>query len=1030
MSTRRPVRLGTALALALAAVAWGCSDDAPADNTKDAGEAAADADAGGDAQGADAGGKVALPAGEHVGADLSAHLPATTAKGAYARAFAAGDGFTGSAAQARKGDWIIGNAHVRYAIQGKDRHIGVCPWGGNPLDGSARRADGSWSDDEMGEHCLLFNLGRTLMPEHFEVLADGKDGGPAVLAVTGPDELLDFINLPSMLANFPIFGDDLELPMNPDVDVPLTITRYYILAPDERALRVVTALRNDGKDQLTLGVGELVDSGGEVEFFNPAAASKGFGSGGGFGAEKLDWIAFRSPRGSHAYAPPQLNGGPGAGYLAVGGAAGILQGGDNLLGLLLGGKDKFDASPAAIKLQPGAVALSTNLVVAGTGSLDTVSAPIWRARGVKLREVQGVANNAAGKPVGGARISAIFKGAAHTQTVSAADGKFTVRVPEGGGWKLRGWHPGYGASDSVSANGGAKVLFGASGTLAISVRGGDGEPHPAKVTVYCKDKCPEAPQTLWDSGKDRPGEGAWEAFLVGVDGELKAPLPAGEYRVVVSAGPTMSLWPEDAHVTDGELLTVKAGDTVSRTAVVRKAVDTGGWLSGDFHVHAVNSPDAQVENRRRVRTFLAEGVDILVPTDHDYITDMTPHIAAEKAGGRLATMPGVEVTPFDYGHFNAYPLQVDKADLSGGALDWAGGKGKGMDPPAIRAALAKMGGAITPIVQINHPSSYLGTIGVDILGGISHAARGPFRVTDKAPDPKTGDTGMYTDDFDAIELLTGHRGGGFGGDSFGRTMNWWFTLLSRGVRWTGTAVSDSHSAISSQAGGSRSYIRVGAGKDSVATFDAKALTEAMHAGRVVGSDGLFARMWIEAGGKKVEVGGTIALPMGQAATVTVDVQAPYWLDISRVELYRTPTQTYAAPGAEPVGELPKPTAVRTWGEAEKTAVAGYDPKTKRLHLQAVFTLQGDGKDGYLVALAHGDTPMPKAVVAGRKVLPLAFTNPVFLDGDGGGYNNPPLTKKVLPKVDPPPPPPRPGTAAKTMTIRELRALYEAIACGH
>ncbi len=1018
---RNPVAL--AILAAVIAVGASCSDDnSPAKSADSAiGDTAAGIDTGllSDTSSADqttTDTHKPLPTGKHVGADLSAHLPSTTAKGAYLRPFKAGDTFSGSAAQARVGDWIIGNGDVRYAIQGEDRHIGVCPWGGNPIDGSARRTDGTWSDDEMGEHCLLFNLGRTLKPVYFEVLADGAAGGPAVLAVTGEDTLLDFINLPSLLSSFPLFGDDLELPMNPDADVPLTITRYYILSPTERALRVVTAFRNDGAAELVLGVGELIDSGGEVEFFNPAASSKGFGSGsGGFAAQKLDFLAFRSPRGSHAYATPPVAGSVGGSYLAIGGAAGVLLGTDALLPLLLGGKAKFNEAAAARRVAAGAIMTSHNLVVAGTGSLSSISEPIWQVRGVALREVTGTAVDPQGEPVAGARISLLLKGAAHTQVVAGQDGGFSVKIPAGAGWELLGWHPGYGVSDLVEATDTpTKLVFGDSGRLDLTVNDGAGKPRPAKVTLYCKGACQQVPQTLYDSGRDRPGDGAWQTYFVGMDGKLQVPLPVGDYAIVVSGGPTTSLWPTDAHTAGGAALVIFPGKTSEKTAVLRQAVDTTGWLSGDFHVHAINSPDSPVENRRRVRTFLAEGVDVLVATDHDYITDMRPYIKAENATTRLTTLAGVEVTPFDYGHFNSFPLKHDPTDLAGGALDWAGGAGKGLDPPAIRAAMSQMGDGITPVVQINHPGSYMSAAQVDVLGGISYGSRAGFRVTDTPSHPgvddkKTGNTGMFSDDFDALELLTGHRGGGFGGDGFAQVVNWWFTLLSRGVRWTATAVSDGHSAISSQAGGARSYVFVGQGKDTVATFDLKTFTAAIHSGKVVGCDGPFVRIWAESAGKKAAVGDTLAVALGAAVTVTVDVQAPYWMDVSRVELYVTPTQTFAPVGTN-VDQLPTPFATKVWTVKEKQLTAGFDPKTQRWHLQAVFELTGDGKDGYVMAMVHGDKSLPAGLVAGKDVKPLAFTNPLFLDGDGGGYDHPPLKKTIQPKPAPPPPPTtgRPG----------------------
>ncbi len=755
---------------------------------------------------------------------------------------------------------------------------------------------------------------------------------------------------------------------------------------------------------LLLGTGELIDSGGVVEFFNPTSSRKGFGYG-GVNSEKMDFLAFRGATSSHAYVPPPIKGGPGAGYIAVSGAAGILQGADNLLPMLLGTTEEFAKHRAAIHLKAGEISVNTHRVVVGDGSLSTLTETIWAGRGVALKTLQGQATDDKGKAVVGARLSVLQDGRAITQVVSGPDGKFKLAVPAKPKLAMLGWHHGLGLTKEVPVSGAEpiKIQFGGGGALSLTVRDGDGNPQPAKVTVLCESDCQPVPQTVRDAAGDRVGESAHVVTFTGVDGKIDQPLPVGVHKVLVSAGPTRSLWPPDFATAGGKSVTIQYGKTVALEAVVRQAVDTSGWLSGDFHVHQVNSPDAPVSNRARVRSFMAEGVDVLVPTDHDYITDMQPFIDAEKASDRLVSLPGIELTTFDYGHFNAFPLKVDAKDLTGGAIDWGGGAGPGMDPPEIAAALSKHGTVAAPVVQINHPGfGYLRLIKADVLGGISYAERSQFRLSDKPKDPKTGDTGLFSEDFTAIELMTGHRGGGgFGGDSFTTCASWWFTLLSRGVHWTGTATSDTHRLFSSQNGGPRTWVRVGAGKDTAKTFDAAHFAAAVNAGRAVGSEGPFVRMWAEQGGNKAAIGDTLAVQPGATVTVTVDLQAPAWMDLQRVELYVAPTNTVTPVGVQPKG-LPPPDHKVSLSPTDADLVAGVDPKTKRWHLQATFELQLTA-DSYVVAMVYGDKKMPPELFAGREVLPFAFTNPLYFDADKGGYNHPPLKKKIQPYQPPPPP---------------------------
>ncbi|MBM4345793.1 MAG: hypothetical protein FJ100_20675, partial [Deltaproteobacteria bacterium] len=284
--------------------------------------------------------------GDPVAADLSPFLGGAGSAGAYVRKIAdAKDLIGGAAAQGKPGDFILGNGVVRYIVQGDDRHQGPCPWGGTVLDADVVRKAGEPGHDNVGEYCLLFHLGRTLLPKQFEILADGSAGGPAVLRVTGPDTENDFIHLTGLVAAF--VGSAIELPLNPDEDLPLTISRYFILRADSPVLQVVTAMRNEGTAEIVTHVGELADSGGQVEFFNPLSKMAGFGYG-GFGSEPMAFLGFRGKDSSHLLSPaPAADGGPGGAYLSVSGVAGMLFGATDLLGLLLTPKAEIAAKPGA-----------------------------------------------------------------------------------------------------------------------------------------------------------------------------------------------------------------------------------------------------------------------------------------------------------------------------------------------------------------------------------------------------------------------------------------------------------------------------------------------------------------------------------------------------------------------------------------------------------------------------------------------------------------------------------------------------------
>ena len=93
----------------------------------------------------------------------------------------------GPIAHGKIGDWILENDRVRFLIEGDDRVMNPCPYGGTVLDISY--LEGPSQNDILGEVCLFINAAQTLDPDTFEVVETGKNA--AVLAVTGTLQLGD-----------------------------------------------------------------------------------------------------------------------------------------------------------------------------------------------------------------------------------------------------------------------------------------------------------------------------------------------------------------------------------------------------------------------------------------------------------------------------------------------------------------------------------------------------------------------------------------------------------------------------------------------------------------------------------------------------------------------------------------------------------------------------------------------------------------------------------------------------------------------
>ena len=942
--------------------------------------------------------------------DLEAYLHGEPAPEGEVRVFkstAEDELVGGEAATARVGDFVLENEGVRFVVEEDDRVIGPCPYGGNVIDASVLGEDGAPVGDVVGELCLFLNIGWTLKPDRFEILSDGSDG-VGVLAVTGHLELLDFINIPGVIRAF-VRGIELKLSFDVEADLPVTVTLYYVLRPGDRGVRVVTAVRNDGEETVHAPFAHLVDSGGDLRFFVPTGSRKGFGYD-TLGSEAingipLSFVAFRGPAASHAYVPdavPGLGEGLPAGgaFLGVSGVAIGILGTTSPLATILSPKEKVPSHPGFMHIGAGETVARAHWHLVSRGALAGMLDFAWRSLGAETGTIGGVVRDSEGAAVKGARVTAVdAEGRALNQDVSGADGAFAMEVPAGA-FTVRAYKEGYPllAPAQVTLEPGgreeADVEVGLPATLKVRVKRPDGSAVPAKITVSCEEgKCPARPTSQdRDISLNGPLGGTAATVFLGMSGEATIPLAPGSYRVAVTRGFEWSVWPPDAVKTLGHPITVVAGDLVELDAEIAHVVDTTGALSGDFHVHGINSPDSPISKPDRVRSFLGEGVDVLVSTDHDYITDYAPTVAELGAQSELVSVIGEELTTFDYGHYNSFPLERDPASRNGGAFDWAGGPGPGHTPEEIFAWFNSHEGE--QVIQVNHAASgYISTVRADVVHGTSGMDPENFRLD--VPEGGLGedDTGLWSEDFTAIEIMNGHSQ-----KNFWAIFRWWLTMIGRGFAPTGTAVSDTHKTITSQAGGPRSFVFVSEEHDSTESFDLAGFVSAVNGGRLIGSNGPFFRVRaVNKAGDEAGLGDTLATG-GEAVTFEVELDLPEWMVVDTIDVYTNLGLHIVKSGSVPDGEPVSPSQRHAIELAAEDLFPIAEGSPHRHYKKTVSFDLLVQSDAYVVLLVRGlgeGVPGMFPVVHNRGVRPLAFTNPIFLDAEGGGYDHPPLEEVLL-----------------------------------
>ncbi len=929
----------------------------------------------------------------------------------------------GPNAHAAVGDYLFTNEKIRVVVQGPGRAFGPQPYGGNVIDADLVAAP---AGDQFGEIGLLYNFGRTMNPTQFDVLRDGSAGGSVVLAASGDDTPNDYLSIRNQLATS--LG---RVPYaDPYVALSLRITTYFILNPGEQRLQQITAFcSTDRRNTVNLAVGDLVDPGYVLELFNPRSCTDGFGFGGlCFALDRMPWFGYQGTGIAYGYAPykagsPLVPEAQNA-TLSVAGITGVIIGANGLLGLGSWVQETTSTPrDGELRIPPlgNAVMARDFWVARDLGAMSNLIEQS-RARGSTLSTFSGTVTEN-GQPLPDARV--VFEGpGGRAAFFTDASGAFSGTLPPQS-YQVSAWKDGRSPSAKQSlvlASAPATLSFTLEPprTLTVNVREANGGPLPAKVTVFCANgpcAVPHKRLVLYtDTPKDPLPDNVALIATIGASGTTQLKLPAGQYVALVSRGPEYSIHPNTFPAVPGESVDLRSTDATIN-AIIARVIDTTGWVSADLHVHAVNSPDSIVDNTKRALTFAADGLDVLVATDHDVITDYAPVITQSGLAPFLVSVIGEEVSPMEWGHYNLFPLPFDAQNkVNGGALDWAGGTGPTLSVSEIFAEGRRMGART---VQINHARGSLGgftALKIDTDTFATHTEPSLFRM-EPQPGATANDTKLISTDFDAFEILNP------GDDDYDPTaplargkFNDWFTLLSRGYLVAGTGVSDTH--YGNLATGWRTWVETGT--DAPGDFDDNVFSARLNAMRVITSNAPFVKLTayrVDGAGVQITpgvgIGGTVP-PVPGDLGVSVDVQVPSYLDVTRVELYlHTPGDNARCP-IDPMSPEARTTRVSCNGVTNSnwpaTGIAASQVVTltagdletaanesgltfRRYRKRVNFRLAAPTTDNWLVAMVYGSRSLSPLLIpyGGGDAKPFAFTNPILIDSDGNGFDRPPFS---------------------------------------
>jgi len=582
-----------------------------------------------------------------------------------------------------------------------------------------------------------------------------------------------------------------------------------------------------------------------------------------------------------------------------------------------------------VDLQPNEPVLYTRHVVVGRGDTASLAQSVAKLRGDKTGSLTGrVTHN--GKPVRDAKVWVVQDEGGKIAGLARVDrdGWYSIDLAPGA-YHARAEAPG---RTSVSSGGGSRNVaagateslnfnMGAEGTVAWRIEGDDGRAPPVKVAVLGL-KGTLTPRF----GPAFRADGA-EHFKLSPRGIGEIKVSPGTYEVVISRGPEFELI--------RKTVSLKAGERNEITGKLVRSVKTPGLISTDLHQHGAPSFDSGVSLPDRALSNAAEGVEVLIATDHNTLTDYRPIIASQGLGRSVYSVVGTEATTHSVGHFNALPLVVQTGKPRGGMVDV-----EGWAPRKIfdyMRGLAAPG--VDPFIQVNHPRA---------------GKTGYFDLMKMDPASGTASDSRYIEDYNGVEVIVMGKQ-----DETSRAMKDWFGLLKAGRRVTGTGTSDSHTISLRPVGWPRTMVCVD--EDSPPRLDVDSFTAALKAGCATISNGPI--VTIKSG--EVRMGGLAPAPAG-GLEIQVEVQAASWIGTDRLQIIVD-------------GEVSEEVSLKAAKDTLRYT-GTHSVKCKA--------------DCFVVAWVDSERSL-EPVIAKRKhinPLPVAVTNPIYLDVDADGRFNPPGAK--------------------------------------
>ena len=836
---------------------------------------------------------------------------------------------TGSNALGSAGDYLLSNDKAAFVITGPGRQKTYFHYHGILVDAAPLEDCVQAGDENFYELALMagrLNFAnqsgstiRAFRGDSIEIINDGQDGEAAIVRVHGSDDIYWLLEYELIQRAF-----DVGIPKGVSDPFGLNITVDYILEPGSPTLKIVYQLENQlnrfnsisaAFSLLSSGNGPSINSFSSFDL-NVEGLELQYG---------IPWITAYSETSTYIY-------GVNSNQLVTTHIQGVdatidaSQLSNTWLGQLLApAGDSKDTLTREffVSVTPSDEVDAINQYLDSTPkTVDTLQTPVSLL----------VVDKATGAPIEGAVIKFQTKTQAFLEgwpwntfatTYTDAQGIAEKNVPlisylNEQGYRAIATAPGREDSQPIAlvSSEDNQLVFEMSGqgNVEYNVTDNTGQEIPSQISFWQEDKLIK------------------RFYVESGSGTLH--IPPGEYDVGVSRGFEYTIM--DMPIVIGST------DPAQLSASLTRMVDTSGYMSFDAHVHSSPSPDSEVSPNERITTAAATGLEVVVSTDHEIITDLQPAITATNLDAWVATVIGQEVTATLPNHTIAYPIVQDTTDPRGGPIPWYG-----LDIAEIFAAEKARGAQVRTIA---HPrSSYLNHIEWDRIAG----EPGVNNLTDLA---FAEDAQLWSWDFEALEYQNGPQNVFKTG-----VFEDWMSFLNHGHRITATGASDVHGA--EPPGMPRTYFR--STTDNPETFVQSDMISAVQNNQAIVSTGAFATV-IANGTAQI---GDVLTDSSGVVSLQVLVQAIPSIDIDHIKIYMNCDEVVTALASNPIDSAVK--------------------------LDETFQINvPTDKDAHIVVLGFGKNSMPRDLPQyNPNGAPRVTTNPIFIDSDGNGLFDAPGGKQ-------------------------------------